>query len=340
VKPLVAAIAAWGFIVSASPLQVNEALIAGDTLPAKLSEFNLLSGPYGRTPNSRVTPYTLNTPLFSDYAEKFRFAYVPRGKKIGWRDDGVLDFPVGSVLVKSFGYPVDMRKPDENVRILETRLLVRRTSGWVAMPYVWNADGSDATLQRAGKRIDVGWTHSEGTPRAISYSVPNVNQCKGCHIDSAGAMTLIGPKARNLDNGSQLQALQKAGLLDRVAAKIERLPVWNDPKTGTVEARARAYLDVNCAHCHNRAGPADTSGLWLGWHETPGPNLGVGKRPTAAGRGSGGLEFAIAPGKPDQSYLLYRMKSLDPGIAMPELGRATVHDEGVALLGQWIAEMK
>jgi uncharacterized repeat protein (TIGR03806 family) len=341
VKHLAAAIAAWAFVVSASPPpDVNDALIVGDTLPAKLSEFNLLSGPYGRTPNGRVTSYTLNTPLFSDYAEKFRFAYVPRGKKIGWRDDGVLDFPVGSVLVKSFGYPADMRKPDKNVRILETRLLVHRASGWVAMPYVWNADGSDAMLQRAGKRIDVKWVHGDGTPRAISYSVPNVNQCKGCHVDDQGKMGLIGPKARNLDNGVQLQTLQKAGLIDRISGKVARLPVWNDPKTGNVESRARAYLDVNCAHCHNRSGPADSSGLWLGWHEKAGPNLGIGKRPTAAGRGSGGLEFAIAPAKPDQSYLLYRMKSLDSGIAMPELGRATVHEEGVALLSQWIAEMK
>ena len=335
-----AALAAWGVIVSASPPpQVDDALISGDTLPPSLSAFRLLSGVYGRTPAKAVMPYALNTPLFSDYAEKFRFLYVPNGRKIGWRDDGVLDFPVGSVLIKSFGYPADMRRPGKNVRILETRLLIRRESGWIALPYVWNADGSDAVLRRAGLRIDVSWTHLDGKPRTISYAVPNVNQCKGCHDDGAGGLALIGPKAPNLNRDGQLRALYRAGLLDRLPANAPRLPVWNDPATGSVEARARAYLDVNCAHCHSRNGPANTSGLWLDRGQPWGPNLGIGKRPTAAGRGAGDHDFAIEPGRPERSILTFRMKSLDPGIAMPELGRATVHEEAVALLDQWIAAM-
>jgi hypothetical protein len=107
-----------------------------------------------------------------------------------------------------------------------------------------------------------------------------------------------------------------------------------------LDARARAYLDINCGHCHNRAGPANTSGLWLDWNQPKGVNLGLGKRPTAAGRGSGDMEFAINPGHPESSYLIYRMKSLDPGIAMPELGRASVHEEGVAMLSDWIKTLK
>lgn len=339
-KRALAALAAWGVIVSASPPpQVDDALIMGDSLPPSLSAFHLLSGAYGRTPNKTVMPYTLNTPLFSDYAEKFRFLYVPNGRKIGWRDNGVLDFPIGSVLVKSFGYPADMRKPGEEVRILETRLLIRRKDGWIALPYVWNADGSDAVLKRAGTRIDMSWIHTDGLPHTISYAVPNVNQCKGCHDDGAGGIGLIGPKAHNLNRTDQLEALVRQGRLDRLPANAPRLPVWNDPATGSVEVRARAYLDVNCAHCHNRNGPANTSGLWLDWEQPRGPNLGIGKRPTAAGRGAGDHDFAIEPGHPERSILTFRMKSLDPGIAMPELGRATVHDEAIALLDQWIAAM-
>jgi uncharacterized repeat protein (TIGR03806 family) len=340
VKRLVAAVGLWlASIGASSPAPVNDALILSDALPATLSEFRLLSGPYGETPNARVTRYTLNTPLFSDYAEKWRYAYVPAGQSAQWRDDGVLDFPVGSVLVKSFGYPADMRTPAANIKMLETRLLIRRAAGWVALPYVWNADGSDAVLKRAGTRIPVSWTHSDGSTRTISYAVPNANQCKGCH-EAKGAITPIGPKAINLDDGAQLQRLVADKMLDRVAPGLKRLPVWNDPASGSTAERARAYLDVNCAHCHNRDGPANTSGLWLGWQEPVGPNLGFGKRPTAAGRGSGNLDFAIAPGHPEQSYLIYRMNSLDPGIAMPELGRASVHSEGVALLSQWISETK
>ena len=339
---MAAVLCGWLIMVSAAPAPfpaVNDALIIGGTLPPKLSEFRLLSGAWGKAPNARVMPYRLNTPLFSDYTEKYRFAYVPKGKTIAWRDDGVLDFPVGSVLVKSFGYSADMRQSDAPVRILETRLLLRRANGWVALPYVWDEDGQDATLKRAGTRIAVGWTHSDGQRREISYSVPNANQCKGCH-DKGGAISLIGPKGRNLNDGSQLQTWVKLGVLDRVPLTAPRLPVWSDPATGDVTARARAYLDVNCAHCHNPQGPANTSGLLLAWEQPTGPNLGFGKRPTAAGRGSGEFNFTIAAGHPEQSILIYRMKSLDPGIAMPELGRATVHDEGVALVSQWIAASK
>ncbi len=335
-----AAVAAWVFLVSASPnAPVNDALIEGDGLPATLSEFRLLAGKFGQKPNGGVTPYKLNTPLFSDYAEKFRFYYVPPGRKIGWRDDGVLEFPVGSVLIKSFGYPADMRMPAKSLRMIETRLLIHRATGWVALPYVWNADGSDAVLKRAGMRMDISWTHLDGRPRTISYAIPNVNQCKGCHDDGAGGISPIGPKARNLNRDGQLEAAAHAQKLDRLPPGTPKLPVWDDPATGSIALRARAYLEVNCAHCHNPKGPANTSGLWLGWEQEDGPNLGIYKRPTAAGRGSGTGEFAIEPGHPDRSIILYRMQSLDPGIAMPELGRASVHQEGVALLGQWIAAM-
>ncbi len=333
-RRIVAALAAWCLAVSASPPPpVDDALIASDALPPKLSQFGLLFGPYGRTPNPALVPYTLSTPLFSDYAEKYRFAYVPRGQKAQWRGEGLVEFPVGSVLVKSFGYPADMRQPDKDVRILETRLLIRRANGWVALPYVWNADGSDADLKRAGTRIHVEWKHFDDKPRAISYAVPNVNQCKGCH-DKGGQISLIGPKGWNLSRD-----FLASGIVAGVPATLPRMAAWDDAKVPLAE-RARAYLDVNCAHCHNREGPADTSGLWLDRDQPDGPNLGIGKRPTAAGRGAGDLDFAIAPGQPDRSILIHRMKSLDPGVAMPELGRATVHDEGVTLLSDWIRTLK
>ena len=321
-------------LISASaPPPVDDALILGDTLPAKLSDLHLLLGRQGETPNARVTPYALNTPLFSDYAEKFRYAYVPKGKTIAWRDAGVLEFPLGSVLVKSFGYPADFRKPAENIRILETRLLIRRASGWIALPYVWNADGSDADLKRAGTRIDVSWTHGDGAKRAISYAVPNVNQCKDCH-GLSGVMTPIGPKARNLSD-----SLFAAGLVTGAPKTFAHMPKWNDSASGTVDARARAYLDVNCGHCHNPKGAASNSGLYLTWESVAGPNLGIGKRPVAAGQGGGSFAFDVSPGHPESSILIYRLASIEPGTAMPELGRATAHKEGLALLTEWIKAM-
>ncbi len=348
-KRALALIGGWLMLVSATepvkvtvtswPTPVAQDLILGETLPAKLSEFRFfVTNVNGWRPNNGVVKYTLNTPLFSDYAEKFRYVWVPKGQKAKYNAEGVFDFPVGTAIIKSFGYAADLRTPDKAVQLIETRVLLRRTSGWVALPYVWNEDGTEAELKRAGKRVEVSWIHTDGQPRTVSYAVPNSNQCKGCH-DKAGALTPIGPKARNLNDGAQLAAWQRAGILDIAPHDAPKVPVWNDAKA-SVDQRARAYLDVNCGHCHNPKGPANTSGLWLDWPQKADVNLGLGKRPTAAGRGSGNLDFAIAPGKPDQSYLITRMESLDPGIAMPELGRATVHTEGVALLKRWIAEMK
>ncbi len=344
---LASVLGVWLLLVSAAPVvqsgywpkPVEQDLILGDTLPPKLSDFRFFVPSLGGfRPNSRVMSYKLNTPLFSDYAEKFRYIWVPLGQKAKYNPDGVFEFPIGTAIIKSFGYPSDFRVPNKDVRLIETRVLLRRASGWVALPYIWDENGQDAELKRAGKRMDISFIAPSGESRTISYAVPNANQCKGCH-DKAGVLNPIGPKARNLNDGIQLAAWQRAGILDIAPANAPAVPRFDDPHA-PLALRARAYLDVNCGHCHNRQGPANTSGLWLDWNQPQDVNLGLGKRPTAAGRGSGGLAFAIAPGKPDQSYLITRMESLDPGIAMPELGRASVHSEGVAVVRQWIADMK
>ncbi|MGH6617545.1 SO2930 family diheme c-type cytochrome [Sphingomonas sp.] len=311
---------------------VNDAAITGDGYPATLSEFHLFTDTATRTPAARVVPYTLNTPLFSDYAEKQRYLYIPGGKAAAYDPDKVIDLPVGSALVKTFGY-----QQAGTFRALETRLLLHRASGWVAIPYVWNAEGTDAVLKRAGTRIPVTFTDPSGTERTISYSVPNQNQCKDCHALS-GAVTPIGPKIRNLNDGKQLQALLKAGMLDRLPADAPRLARWDDA-TAPLADRARAYLETNCAHCHNPNGAASNSGLYLDWHQADQNARGILKHPVAAGRGSGNGEFDIDPGHPERSILIFRMESTDPGIAMPELGRATVHAEAIDLLTRWIAEM-
>ena len=325
-------------VASAAPPQAPVALdlIAGDTLPPKLSDYRFFTDPAATRPNARVVAYTLNTPLFSDYAEKARFVFVPPGRKA--RSDGprALDFPIGSALIKTFAYPADSRQPDRAVRVIETRVLLRRAAGWVALPYIWNADGSDAVLARGGGRVDVAWLDSDGQRRAISYRIPNTNQCKECHA-SAGAIQPIGPKPRNLD-AAQLHRLQTAGVLAPAAGDPSPLPRWDDPRV-LIARRARAYLDVNCGHCHNRAGAASNSGLYLTWEEREATATGLLKRPVAAGRGSGGLEFVIAPGHPERSILLYRMQSVEPGVAMPEQGRAAVHREAVTLIDRWIGGM-
>lgn len=345
-----AAIAAAVLSLGAAPASAPVALDAllAEAPAQTLSAYRLFTDPGGRSPNAGLTPYALNTPLFSDYAEKFRFVFLPPGAKAQYRQTGAFEFPVGTTLVKTFAYPADMRRPGDKVRRLETRLLIRKAAGWTALAYVWNENQTEAVLKRAGARLDVEFIDIGGRPRHVDYAVPNANQCKECHSLS-GELTPIGPKARNLNGDlvysgrseNQLAHWTRAGLLSGAPSPsvAPRTAVWDDVRE-PLQARARAYLDANCAHCHNAAGMASNSGLNLDVEETRPAALGVGKRPVAAGRGSGGLEVAIAPGQPEQSILLHRMKSAEPGVMMPELGRSVVHDEGVALIADYIRSLR
>jgi uncharacterized repeat protein (TIGR03806 family) len=313
---------------------VDQALIEGEASPQKLSEFGFGMAADGYRPAAAIG-YTLRTPLFSDYAAKDRYVYVPHGSSARVAADGTIEFPVGTVLFKSFGWP------DHNGgRPVETRLLIHRNTGWVALPYIWDTDGKDATLALGGRRVPLTFKSPDGETHSIRYAVPNKNQCKECHSKN-GVIAPIGPKVQNFAFTAERRPLQAPPIrFSYVGTRPPAMPQWDDPKSGSVADRARAYLDVNCAHCHNPAGSASNSGLFLRWTDDPtGVNYGIGKRPTAAGRGSGGMDFAIAPGDPAHSFMIYRLESTDPGIAMPEVGRSTVHKEGAALLRQWIAEM-
>jgi hypothetical protein len=138
---------------------------------------------------------------------------------------------------------------------------------------------------------------------------------------------------------NQLARWKQAGLLTGLndPTKAPRLARWDE--IGNLDARARAYLDVNCGHCHSAQAAANTSGLLLDAEQSDPTKLGVCKIPVAAGRGSGTASFDIVPGSPEESILLHRMKSTEPDVAMPELGRSLVHREGVALIAAWIASL-
>jgi len=327
---------------------VDAARLLNDTPAPTLDAYRLFNDPGARAPNAGLTPYDLQTPLFSDYALKRRYLFLPPGASARYTKDGALDFPVGAVLVKTFAFPADMRRPDEKLRFIETRLLIHKAGGWTAAAYVWNEAQDHALLKRAGLRVPVAFTDSAGRARAIDYGVPDVNQCKECH-GQVGTIVPLGPKARNLNGPypyaggaeNQLVHWTRAGLLTGAPnpAAAPRAARWDDPREA-LAGRARAYLDVNCGHCHNPAGLASNSGLYLNWEETDAARLGLFKRPVAAGRGSGdNLLFDIDPGHPDRSILLHRMASVEPGVMMPQISRTVVHEEGVALIGAYIAAM-
>lgn len=346
---LIALALAASLVASAAataPAPVDQRAIDAQAPPALLSAFHFFRDVGGREPNAGVTLYELNTPLYSDGAIKFRYLYLPPNTHAGYRETGVVDLPVGSVLIKNFAFAADMRRPNENLRFLETRLLIRRASGWALYAYAWNAEQTEARLSPIGATIPISFIDRDGANVAIDWAVPNVNQCKGCHA-LAGEAVPLGPTVANLNRpvatiagqDNQLAHWRAAGLIDQVPANAPHWADAYDPASGTLAERARAYLQVNCAHCHNPQGPAHTSGLDLRYDQTTPVQWGVLKRPVAAGRGSADFDFDIAPGHPERSILVYRMTSTDPGEMMPELGRQLVDARAVALMREWIAGM-
>ncbi len=252
--------------------------------------------------NDGVVPYDLNTPLFSDYAHKLRTVWLPRGTSAKYNADGSFDFPVGTIISKTFYYPrpararraiqTQWRAPTTsprdfsdagrgerglklaNVHLIETRILVRREAGWEALPYVWNSAQTDALLARTGDAKPLELVSDDGSKEAFTYVVPNENQCAGCHVADLKTKQIapIGTKARHLNreypyatvSENQLLHWTKLGYLTGATdpASAPKNADWRDAAQ-PLDARARAYLDINCGHCHNAKGPANTTALDL-----------------------------------------------------------------------------
>jgi uncharacterized repeat protein (TIGR03806 family) len=307
-----------------------------------------------------VIPYDLNTPLFSDYATKERAVWLPPGTQATYDPVNAFTFPVGAVLIKSFGFPDDDRKASPIVTWVETRLLVNTPGGWQTNTYLWDAAQQHATILNSGLTVPVSWIWPDGGAMTAEYQVPIApTQCEECHKytdDNYNTTILpIGPKARQLNKNytystgaaNELGYWIDAGILGGApeASEWPVLPVWDDPTTGTVAQRARAYLEGNCAHCHNgepdgpSGGTASASGLWLYASETDLNHVGICKTPAAAGPATGGFDFDIDPGSPETSIVIYRMSSTTNQIMMPQIGRSVVDVDGVALVAEWIEEM-
>lgn len=317
----------------------------------KLSEYGFFTGDLNQlTPaNNHVIPYELNSPLFSDYADKKRFIVLPKDAKIKYDTREVLGFSVGTILVKNFYYQADnLAETDSNI-IIETRLLIKeKDESWTALPYVWNENQTDAYLSILGKKLQVARIDkNEIAP--FEYAVPDINQCKSCHM-KGNQPHPIGPSARQLNRDNvfgktvynQLDYLIEQGFLVGLknAAAAPKLANYSDPHSASINDRARAYLDINCAHCHRTDGSARNTALFLDYDEQDEIDFGINKHPISAGQGSGNLMVDIVKGAPEKSILAYRMKHTDPNIMMPEMGKKLVDTEGVALIEQWIREME
>lgn len=224
-----------------------------------LSAYGIFDGtPADLLPSEDFELLELSSALFTDYAHKQRLIKIPEGTSITKSGDGSLDFPDGTILTKTFFYFNDERDTSLGKRIIETRLEIKESGTWNIATYLWNESQTDATLKLDGQDTPVSWINSQGNNRSTLYHVPTQNECMTCH-QSNSTMSPIGPTLLNLNRTvkrdsielNQLTHLQSIGLMEQFSiTDISQMVDYND-KNASLSDRGRAYLAINCAHCHN-----------------------------------------------------------------------------------------
>lgn len=308
----------------------------------KLSDYRFFTGQLqDQNPNSNVLPYKLASSLFTDYALKKRFVWMPAGESATYTaDDKILDFPTGAALIKTFYY--DQVLPVLNRRILETRVMIMTDTGWLFAEYVWNDAQTDAYLDMNGSNVNISWQDASGAAMNATYRIPSDVECLTCHKLNEVPIP-IGPKPQNLNNiynypeggKNQLSKWIELGYLqDNLPAHIVSTVDYNDASQ-PLQDRVRSLLDISCGHCHQEGSHCSYRPLRLGFSETTNLlNMGVCVLPDEDI--SDTLKYIIMPGKPNRSVLYYRFKTTEESLRMPLLGRTMVHTEGLALIKQWI----
>ena len=305
-----------------------------------LSEYNFFDGEIKNlNPVTGVLPYEPITPLFSDYSKKQRLIWMPEGQTATYVDDNsLIDMPIGTVLIKTFYY--DNTLPNNLQRIIETRLMIKKSSGWIFADYIWNEEQIEATLDLQGSFLDVEWVEN-GTTKSTTYRIPPESECLTCH-KSAGVAFPIGLKPKNLNKNytysdgvqNQLSKFQEAGYLSgNIPSTIDTVVDWEDTSQPLSE-RVRAYLDINCAHCHTDLGHCDYRPLRLSFDDTTDEaNIGVC---VDADEPISPMTKIILAGNYQKSILHFRFSTNQQEFMMPLLGRTIVHEEAVDLIEQWI----
>ncbi|KOS06106.1 hypothetical protein AM493_08695 [Flavobacterium akiainvivens] len=310
----------------------------------KLSDYHFFEGELKNLePAYGVLPYDLNSSLFTDYALKKRFIWMPAGQTAHYTTDGqVPDFPVGTVLIKNFYYENTL--PNNTTIIIETRLLIKKAAGWHMANYVWNDAQTEAELNTTGGTKEITWMHN-GVEDSVDYKIPTHNQCMQCHAQNDIEMP-IGPKPQNINkmyayaDGSmnQLARWKQFGYLDTYPQQILSTVNWEDTAQ-PLELRVRSYLDVNCAHCHTQGADCGYTPMDLAFANSITPeNLGICREPVDFV--SGREEYIVSGQETANSLMYWRMNNTIQAEMMPPLGRVTIHTEGVQLIEEWINAME
>lgn len=233
------------------------------TFHQKLSSYSIYQGePSDLNPAQDFFLLELSSTLFTDYSSKQRLIKLPKGQQLVVKTNDKFNFPDQTILVKTFYYFNDFRNNDLGKRILETRLLIKENGAWNAATYVWNSEQTDAFLDESGQETLVSWMDENGDQQQTEYHIPSKNECATCH-QSQSKLSPIGPRIRNLNRTvsrdgmslNQLDYLNSVGVLPTLTQEqlLNHIVDYKD-QTKSLAERSRAYLDMNCAHCHNPNG--------------------------------------------------------------------------------------
>ncbi len=330
---------------------------------AKLSDYKFFEGDMkNQKPSLDVIPFEPRSTLFTDYAKKKRFVWIPKGVKATYSEDGkVLELPVGSVLIKNFYYT--NVQPNNTIRIIETRVMIRKTSGWIFANYVWNDAQTEAFFDLQGSITSIQWKDNNNVLKSTDYRIPEESQCIVCHKSKTTVNNVeitknipIGIKPQNLnfnynygsETKNQLQKWIDVGYLENnfsLPSDANSVVDYND-QTKSLEKRVRSYFDSNCAHCHNDERHCDYRPMKFGFNKTGLPNgqgltnLGVCVDTQDMQGFPSALGKIVTPGNTDRSMLYFRVNTNDETYRMPLHGRTMIHEEGVALIEQWINSLQ
>lgn len=327
---------------------------------ARLSDTGLFLDVPDLTPAPGVIPYEINLPSYADGAVTRYWAAIPGdGSEVGaaatrarilYRREGPWGFPPGSVFVQHFDYPIDDADPSRT-RPVETRVLVlNRDGGAHGASFRWNEDGTEAFRLDEGGQAEIRVRTADGGERTETWTYASPSECLTCH--HLGLGHVLGVNSRQLDKevpspdtsvpASQLETWRTAGMFTGSGLALAGLGegafdslaplVPIDAKEASLDARARSYLDANCAFCHGPAGA-----IFDLRRQAPVESLlehGV--------RHDFGHEGArlLVPGDPERSLLYLRLASDEPRKRMPPVGRSRVDTGGAEDVAQWIREMK
>lgn len=321
----------------------------------KLSDYKFFDGELKNlSPSLDVLPYQPASSLFADYAHKKRFVWMPKGTKATYNGDGnVLELPVGAVLIKNFYY--DNVQPSNTTKIVETRLMIRKSTGWEFANYVWNDEQTEAFFDLDGSYVDINWIDENSISKNVNYRIPSEVQCITCHKTEetiSGTLittnTPIGIKPQNLnlsyeysdETENQLTKWQEVGFLENGFSlpSVQNTVINYDDETQSIDKRARAYFDINCAHCHTEGGHCSYRPMRFAYEDTfnNNTNMGVCVDTEDMQDFPPALAKIVTPGNTTKSMLYYRVNTTNEAYRMPLHGRTLIHDEGVEMIADWI----